>query len=58
MEFKRNDIRNIAFEKINDRFSKGKYLGVEVTVDMTTGYINGPHLVGQVLTKGGQTKGV
>ncbi len=56
MEYKYNDIRNIAFEKINDRFSKGKYLGVEVTIDMTNGYINGPHLVGQVKTKGGKSK--
>jgi hypothetical protein len=56
MEFKRDDIRSIAFEKINDQFSRGKYLGVEVTIDMTTGYINGPHLVGQVLTKGGKPK--
>lgn len=56
MEFNRNDIRNIAYEKINDRFSKGKYLGVEVTIDMTTGYINGPHLVGQVKTKNNQPK--
>jgi len=56
MEFARSDIRNIAFESISDRFSKGKYLGVEVTIDMTNGYINGPHLVGQVLTKGGEPK--
>jgi len=56
MEFTRNDIRNIAFEAINDRFSKGVYLGVEVTIDMTNGYINGPHLVGQVKTKGGEPK--
>lgn len=56
MEYSLNDIRNIAFEKINDRFSKGKYLGIEVTIDMTNAYINGPHLVGQVLTSGGQPK--
>jgi len=56
MEFARSDIRNIAFEAINDRFSKGKYLGVEVTIDMTNGYINGPHLVGQVKTRNGKSK--
>jgi hypothetical protein len=56
MEFNPNDARNIAIEKINDRFSRGKYLGMEVTIDMTTGYINGPHLVGQALTSGGQPK--
>ena len=56
MEYNRTDIRNIAFEKINDRFSKGKYLGVEVTIDMSTGYINGNHLVKQALTKGGKPK--
>jgi len=56
MEFARSDIRNIAFEAINDRFSKGKYLGVEVTIDMTNGYINGPHLAGQVTSKNGQPK--
>jgi len=56
MEYNRSDIRNIAFEPINDRFSKGKYLGIEVTMDMTNGYINGNHLVGQVLTSGGQPK--
>lgn len=56
MEYNRTDIRNIAFEYINDRFSKGKYLGIEVTIDMTNGYINGPHLVGQVLTKNGKPK--
>jgi KilA-N domain len=56
MEYPSNDIRNIAFEAINSRFSRGKYLGVEVTIDMTNGYINGPHLVSQVLTKTGKPK--
>lgn len=56
MEFNKNDIRNIAYEKINDRFSKGRYLGVEVTMDMTTGYIHGQHLVGQVKNSNGNPK--
>jgi KilA-N domain/Protein of unknown function (DUF3627) len=56
MEYPSNDIRNIAFEAINSRFSRGKYLGVEVTIDMTNGYINGSHLVGQVPTKGNNSK--
>ncbi len=56
MEYNREDIRQIAFEKIDNRFSKSKYLGIEVTIDMTNGYINGPHLVGQVNTKGGKPK--
>jgi len=50
------DIRNIAVEKINDRFSKGIYLGIEVTIDMTNGYINGPQLVRQVKNRNGQPR--
>jgi len=50
------DIRSIAFEAIDERFSRGKYLGVEVTIDMTNGYINGPHLVGQAKTRNGEPK--
>jgi low affinity Fe/Cu permease len=56
MEFARTDIRNIAFSKINERFSKGKYLGVEVTIDMTNGYIHGSHLTKQVLNSHGKPK--
>ena len=56
MEYARNDIRNIAYEKINDRFSKGKYLDIEVTIDMTNGYVNGSHLVRQVKTRKGKYK--
>jgi len=56
MEVIESDIRSIAFEAIDERFSRGKYLGVEVTIDMNNGYINGPHLVGQAKTKGGNPK--
>jgi hypothetical protein len=56
MEFDKTDIKNTAFSKINERFSKGKYLGVEVTIDMTNGYIHGQHLVGQILTSGESPK--
>ena len=30
----------LAFEKINDQYSKAKYLGTECIMDMKTGYIN------------------
>jgi hypothetical protein len=56
MNFNRMDMRNIAFDYISNRFAKGKYLGIEVTIDMDTGYINGPHLVAQAKTKGGEPK--
>ncbi len=56
MERPANDVRNIAFESISDRFSKGSYLNTEVIIDMTTGYINGTVLIKQVKTKGGKSK--
>ena len=59
MEYARNDMRNIAFESINEKFSKGKYLGIEVTIctrGEAAGYINGNHLVKQAVTKNGQPK--
>ena len=34
------DITKLAFEKINDQYSKANYLGTECIMDMKTGYIN------------------
>jgi hypothetical protein len=34
------NITNLAYEKINDKYSKAKYLGLDCIMDMTTGYIN------------------
>ncbi len=47
MEYALDDIRNIAFERINESFSRGAYHGIEVIIDMKTGYINGTALVAQ-----------
>jgi hypothetical protein len=38
------DITKLAYEKINDRYSKAKYGEFDVTMDMTTGYINATKL--------------
>ena len=35
-----NDITKLAYEKINDKYSKEKYLDIECIMDNTTGYIN------------------
>jgi hypothetical protein len=35
-----NDITKLAYEKINDKYSKAKYLDIECIMDNTTGYIN------------------
>ena len=34
------DITKLAYEKINERYSKAKYLGLECIIDTQTGYIN------------------
>ena len=34
------DITKLAYEKINERYSKAKYLGLECVMDTQTGYIN------------------
>ena len=34
------NITNLAYEKINDRYSMATYLGLKCIMDMTTGYIN------------------
>jgi hypothetical protein len=34
------DITKLAYKKINDKYSKAKYLDIECIIDMTTGYIN------------------
>jgi hypothetical protein len=34
------NITNLGYKKINDKYSKANYLGLECIMDMTTGYIN------------------
>ena len=34
------DITKLAYEKINERYSKATYLGLECVMDTQTGYIN------------------
>ena len=50
------DLRKVAIEAINDRFSRGTYHGTSVIIDMTTGYINATHLVAQVPNSKGKPK--
>ena len=38
------DITKLAYEKINDKYSKAKYGEFDVIMDMTTGYINATKL--------------
>ena len=38
------NITNLAYEKINDKYSKAKYGEFDVIMDMTTGYINATKL--------------
>ena len=34
------DVTKLAYEPINEKYSKAKYLGIECIMDMTNGYIN------------------
>ena len=38
------DITNLGYKKINDKYSKANYLGLECIMDMTSGYINATKL--------------
>jgi hypothetical protein len=38
------NITNLAYEKINDKYSKAKYGDFDVIMDMTNGYINATKL--------------
>ena len=38
------NITNLAYEKINDKYSKAKYGEFDVIMDMTNGYINATKL--------------
>lgn len=56
MNYNAMELTKVAFEAITERFSKGKYLGVEVIIDMTNGYIQGAHLCTQVKNVNGKSK--
>ena len=38
------NITNLGYKKINEKYSKAKYGEFDVTMDMTTGYINATKL--------------
>ncbi|ARF10055.1 KilA-N domain-containing protein [Indivirus ILV1] len=38
-----NNFSNLAYELINDKYSKAKYLGIECIMETKTGYINAPN---------------
>ena len=38
------EITDLECEKINDKYYKAKYLGIECIIDMKTGYINATKL--------------
>ena len=56
IRYDNNDIRNIIFEKINDKYSYGKYGTFDVIIMNRNGYINATRLCESALNRKGKPK--
>jgi hypothetical protein len=54
--YNKSDIRNIAYENINDKYAWGKYGEFKVLIMLKNGYINANRLCERASTSGGKPK--